>query len=99
MRNFENVIRLHDEWCVYSTKLELILPRIFEKWKVSLRPAASRRFAAACLAEKFSSRFLILRAPIFSSKRKRKFFCSASALNRAGRRGFASARGQGVSSP
>jgi len=43
--------------CVCSTKLELILPRISEKWKVSLRPAASRRKAAACLAEKFSLHF------------------------------------------
>jgi len=52
--------------CVCSTKLELILPKIFEKWKVSLRPAASRRKTAACLAEKFSLHFLIFaRADFF----------------------------------
>ncbi|OGY51706.1 MAG: hypothetical protein A3A02_02320 [Candidatus Buchananbacteria bacterium RIFCSPLOWO2_01_FULL_39_33] len=44
--------------------------------------------------KKIFSAFFILRAPIFSSKRKRKFFCFGFRAQSAGRRGFASARGQ-----
>ncbi|MEK7116821.1 MAG: hypothetical protein AAB837_01485 [Patescibacteria group bacterium] len=43
---------------------------------------------------KIFSTFFILRAPVFSSKRKRKFFCFGFRAQSAGRRGFASARGQ-----
>jgi len=49
---------------------------------------------AACLAEKFSLHFLFCARPIFSSKGKRKFFCFDFRAQNAGRRGFASARGQ-----
>jgi hypothetical protein len=45
--------------------------------KKSNRSALPLCRETACLAEKFSLHFLILRAPVFSSKRKRKFFCSA----------------------
>src|SRR3989344_5907828 len=45
-------------------------------------------------AKKFSSHFLFCARPIFSSKRKRKFFCFGFRAQSAGRRGFALARGQ-----
>jgi len=57
----------------------------------SFRPAASRRKAAACLAEKFSLHFLFCARHQFFLLKGKKFFYSASALTR-GRRGFASAR-------
>jgi len=44
-------------WSIFTTALELTLSKILEKIQ-SLRPAASRRKAAAYLAEKLSLQFL-----------------------------------------
>ena len=62
---------------VYLQQSSNLFYRKFLKKSNLLRPAASRRKAAACLAEKFSLHFLFCARQISSSKRKRKFFCSA----------------------
>jgi hypothetical protein len=78
-------------WCNYSTKLELILPRISEKRKIPLRPAAVPP-SGTLPRRKFCFTFLEGARKIFSIKEKQNFLLGF-ALTR-GRRGFASAGGQ-----
>jgi hypothetical protein len=60
--------------CIYTTTLERILAKITDVDE----PAASRRKAAACFAEKtFFTILICARHQKILLKRKRKFFCSA----------------------
>ena len=60
--------------CTYSTKLELVLPRIFEKWKVSLRPAA-RQPLAESRAKKLPYHFPVFARADFFLLKESQFWC------------------------
>ena len=78
-------------WSIFTISLEPTLSKIPEKIHSPRRPPPR---TAAYLAEKFSLHFLFCARPIFSSKRKRKFFCFGFRAQSVWRRGFALARGQ-----
>src|SRR3989338_6070199 len=72
-------------WCVYTTPLELTLPKISEKIQ-SLRPAAVPPSGTA--SQKIAFTFFILRASIFLLKEKGNFLLGSVLTNRtAGLRG------------
>jgi len=69
--------------CVYSTKLELILPKISKKWKTRSAPppAAAKRRPASQKNFLYNSDFA--RATKNSSKKEKKVFLLGSARLRA----------------
>src|SRR4030042_1286242 len=70
----------------------LLYQKLLKKSTRSAPPPAAE--SGGLPRRKIFSAFLFCACPLFSSKRKRKFFCFGFRAQSAGRWGFASARGQ-----